>query len=123
MPLQLIYDAVNGLPIRDGEVDLYVDTIIRTHADSVITLDIASELLVTAIRVAIREGRLAPDHLQMLYRAYRADAGGLLREQPLQEIHFDRHGRSGFWPAGFCDHSENYLMRLLDWDDGSPESV
>lgn len=116
MPLRLIYDPIRGMPIRDGDVDQYVETIIRTHAESVLEFDVASELLITAIRAAVHAGRIVPTHIQLLFRPHTQDDMGVMREQPLQELRIDDDGRIDHWPIGFCDNIDKYLMELIDWD-------
>jgi predicted ATPase len=76
-----------------------VQIIVETHCDHILN----------GIRLAIHQGELAPDRFNCLHFAQQP---GLPVE--IQEILFDRRGRSRTWPKHFFDEWENALEKLLD---------
>ena len=69
-------------------------------ADTVhMSIAVANDLFITAVRVLIHEGVIPHEEVRFLFRG--------------QFLQPDRNGRLGVWPEGFCDTSEGLLSRLL----------
>jgi AAA ATPase domain/Protein of unknown function (DUF3696) len=79
-----------------------VQVIVETHSDH----------LFNALRIAIHEGTLTPDQFNCLHfsRVIRPAGTGI----EIEEIVFDRRGRTKHWPPHFFDEWENSLGTLLD---------
>ena len=83
-----------GTPISDFDVEEWYQSI-RTGGD----FYISSEIAVTRVRVAVKEGELNPEDVSFCYKG--------ICQFP------DKDGRLAQWPEGFCDVSERLLERLL----------
>jgi Uncharacterized conserved protein len=76
-----------------------VQCIIETH----------SEHVLNGIRLAIKEGSLAPDAAVGYFFAYSFSS----EMSTVQPVFFDKHGSCDCWPEGFFDESEKSLMELI----------
>jgi AAA domain/Protein of unknown function (DUF3696) len=76
-----------------------VQILVETHCDHILN----------GIRVAIHQGELSSEHFNCLHFAQQP---GLPVE--IQEILFDRRGRSHTWPEHFFDEWDKSLEQLLD---------
>ncbi len=109
--LRLTYDALGGMPFRDGEVEHYLAAVITglTELPDVdLNLHTATENLINAVRVAVLDGRLSVVQVELLYLDH--------MEHRLTPIQLTYRGRILDWPNGFCDTNANYTRRLVDWD-------
>lgn len=102
--LTLIYDANDGVPIRDGDVEAYVLALIDVMNDE-LTFTFSTENIIHSIRAAIKEQRLDRTLVQLQFRAL-----AILIDLPI-----DKDGRLDTWPDGFCDTHMRCLERLIDW--------
>lgn len=109
----LTYDALCGVPYRDGEVVQYTDAIINAQTFTGVDLHItcATANLILALRVAIKDGILPLDGVSLQYRDYRVDHHGILR--PLR---IDSNGRIDQPHPGFCDTTDGYVEELARYD-------
>ena len=72
----------------EGEGDLGVDT--------------SSEIYIMAFRVLVKEGYISSEHMEIQYEG--------------EVLSLDEFGRLTQWPKGFCDYSEDFLLRLIGWN-------
>lgn len=66
-----------------------------------IAIEIGSEVMINAIRVAIKHEQLKHEDVIMQFKD--------------QEWKLDKDGRFKKWPDGFCDVNINYLEQLVGW--------
>jgi hypothetical protein len=130
--LYLTYDALNGAPYRDGEIEHYITAIVHAqneHPLTLMELSTATDNIINGIRVAIKQGRIPLHLVRLQFRNYYPHGmffgGGLL-----QTLAIDGDGRISDWPVGFCDTNDKFIEALIDWTDdapagdiGSPDSV
>jgi len=77
-----------------------VQVVVETHSDHVLN----------GIRLAVRDGRLQPDHVQMHFFR-RPERGGQANEVVSPRV--DRNGRISSWPNDFFDQWDKSLEALL----------
>ena len=90
----------DGMIFSDFEMESIAEIIvdyIKKGKDEV--FEVSSELLIHAIRVFIKEGKININDIEIQFNG--------------EKIPFDKNGRSDYWPDGFCDTNEKLLMRLL----------
>lgn len=101
--IEITYDPKLGKSVPDGKVQSWVETFISdalTH--NVKACKVGSELMIHAIRLAIKQGKLDHNDVVFVFEG--------------EEIKSDKDGRMFHWPLGFCDHYESFLSKLLEWD-------
>ena len=74
----------NVMAFAENKVDLYHDL-----DGSDLTVSIANELTLIAFQVLVKEGKLKPDEVQVIYKN--------------KVITLDRDGRLSRWPKGMAD--------------------
>jgi len=99
----------NKVAVADGNVDRYVDDILRLgllsgyknfiHNGGDIELQYSTSNIFTAFRVAIKEGRISRVIIRFKFNG--------------KLIEYDKDGRSENWPDGFLDYEHKLLERLL----------
>lgn len=77
-----------------------VQVIVETHSDHVMN----------GIRVAVKKGRLEPEHTRFFY--FYKDMGDSYRHKVVCPV-LDENGRLNEWPEGFFDEWDNALLELL----------
>lgn len=70
-----------------------------------------SDHLLNGVRLAVREGLVAPKDVALHFFAATGDAGG----PDVTALSLDRNGAIDNWPAGFFDQAEQDLSVLADW--------
>ena len=103
----IVYDAFNGIPIRDGEVENYIEAIISANSTddgATLQLTFATENIILGLRVAIKEQRIPYQALDFRFQQDGIDTPQFVIVNVAGEA---------YAPAGFCDTSERYLIRLL----------
>lgn len=113
--ITICYDAVNGVPFRDGEIEIYIAAMQSHIANNMenLTLTVATENIINGVRVAVKQKRLPHDQVRMEYAEPQPD--GSCR---LVHLGMNTNGRYPIWPAGYCDTNERYIDKLIDWTDG-----
>lgn len=107
--LIVVYDRNFGVTPADGLIEKSVkewyDEGIRRvgTGDTSYKIWTASETVITAIRVLVKEKRFDYDKVKIFF-----ENGGTE-----QFIPFDSDGRCETWPDGFCDTSLGLLSRLF----------
>ncbi len=106
----LRYDAKSGIPFRDGEVEEYVANLAQYIQESNLDLlfVVATENIINAVRLGVKEGRLPIQAVRMEYLPTDAT------EPLVLEIGTD--GNIAPWLAGYCDTNERYIARIIEWD-------
>jgi hypothetical protein len=110
--ITVIYDAKNGIPFRDGEVDEYIDCLIEdliNHdnlQEPTFEITIATDNFLEAIRLAVRQRRIPFMWVRLMW--YPADQDPYI-------IEIDPNGNLSEWPEGFADYTQNIVARLVDW--------
>lgn len=94
----------DNLPLSQSSTLLYVDDVICKHSVGTVICT-HSELVFTAIRVAIHEERL--NHEDVEFRYYEFDDGSYESLRP------DTDGRLTHWPAKMFREQDNLLCKLL----------
>ena len=79
-----------------------IQVVIETHSDHVLN----------GIRVAVHDGKLNPDYVQLHYLQRRENRGLTFTE--VVSPHIDRNGRIDKWPDGFFDEWDKSLDALLE---------
>lgn len=77
-----------------------VQIVVETHSDH----------LLNGCRLAVRDGRLAPDTVQVHFFA-----GARGAEHGVSALRLDAEGRVDDWPRGFFDQAEQDLASLAGW--------
>jgi len=77
-----------------------VQVVVETHSDHVLN----------GIRVAVHDGKLNPNDVQLHYFQWRKEYG----QSQVSSPHIDRDGRIDKWPDGFFDEWDKNLEALLD---------
>lgn len=77
-------------------------------AGSRILVETHSDHLLNGVRLAIREGRIAPQDVSVYFFSAQA-------ESRVTRLSFDRNGSVSDWPEGFFDQSEKDLAALAGW--------
>lgn len=97
------YDPILGDVEPDALIAGYINRLIHTfdyETEDTLHRIIASEIIISGIRVAIKQKRL--DYNEVVFRFKKED------------IYPTAKGRLQSWPSGFCDHWDNYLTELID---------
>lgn len=79
-----------------------IQVVIETHSDHVLN----------GIRVAVHDGKLDPNYVQLHYLQRRENRGLTFTE--VVSPHIDRNGRIDKWPDGFFDEWDKSLDALLE---------
>ena len=104
--LKIRYDAINGMVVPDGNVADTIDKIINDWDNSIQDYwVIGSELLLTGIRVAIRQGRIDHENVEIYYNINGQD----------NIMYPDKNGLLDNWPIGFADYNDKYYHILAGW--------
>ena len=77
-----------------------VQVVVETHSDHVLN----------GIRVAVHDGKIRPDDVQLHYFQRRKEEG----QSQVISPHIDQDGRIDTWPDGFFDEWDKNLEALLD---------
>lgn len=110
--ITLIYDAFQGTPHRDGEVITTVDTLAAQNtADTTqeIIITTATENLLNALRVAVRQEKIPLEQVRIVYRKPE-DSSGPAADRIVKLY---KSGGIAPWPNGFADITDRLLMELL----------
>jgi len=95
------YMKTGGLLYADGKAEesakLLKEYIIN---NTNINLNVSSEVFINAVRVLIKEKYFDINDIQIMFNG--------------EIIPFDQDGRSYYWPEGFCDITDDFLIRLLE---------
>ncbi len=103
------YKPMLGDFVQDALVQQYVNGLIYSFAEEqhlypeVLHRDVGSELIITGIRVAIKQGKLNQNEVIFRFNGHNITA--------------DSRGRLSDWPNGFCNIWDSYLDKLLDIDE------
>lgn len=100
------YDPNGIVSVPDGKIDFVVSAIINANDIDQFEIIIPNQIVIDAIRLAVKEGRIDHNNIVFLFDEH--------------ELRVDRNGRIDEWPKGFCDKWEDILMRMLDWDKDVP---
>lgn len=106
----LLYDPINGIALPDGKVAEVVTDILDKHDPDQhfpIMVDIGNHLTVNQFRLAVADGKLRPDDIEIRYEGHK--------------IYVDLEGKLSSWPKGFCDHLMNLSARLAKRDRTNPK--
>lgn len=94
--------------VPDSEIESWVKESIKQYQEwdkyptnSEFVLRIAQEMLITMFRVAVKEGMISSDKIELRFNG--------------QTLRIDQFGRIEDWPKGFCDYNDDFLNRLLGW--------
>lgn len=106
--LTLVYDAIDGQAFPDGQVDTYVEAIVKEIGIGVeVPITFSTDNILNGIRVAIKQGRIPLDQVRLV--CYRVISGEIVD----RELRIYESGGITPWPDGFCDTNYTYLMKLL----------
>jgi len=94
----ITYNPDEGLITTDGRSMETAERIIAKGED----VTVAQELIITAIRVLIFQGKA--NHKDIIF-AYKH-----------MHLYVDKEGNLDEWPIGFCDISMNYITILCNWE-------
>lgn len=100
MKIRITFDATQGIPVRDGDSDVLVQSWIDAGTDVDFVTGTAN--VIDSIRLALAKDRLTQDQVSFIFE------GRTL----------ENNGKSGikYWPNGFCDHGSKRLRGI----SGSP---
>jgi len=97
--ITVVYDPSGGLVFPDARVQEWVDNTIVCHqAGADLRVTVGSELIMTAIRVAVRLGHISSDQIQFEFN------GAIW--------HVNSEGAVDALPAGFCCYMAGYTYAL-----------
>jgi hypothetical protein len=96
--IRIRYDALDGVAVRDGDVNQFVDDI-NWGLEQNIEISVSTENVINEVRARIKEGMIPYINVVFLF------------DQKILLV--DKNGRLDWWPNGFCDTIEKQLMRLL----------
>jgi len=100
--ITLIYDPVNGVALRDGELDLVASKLVETGGEFIF----ANEVFLDSIRVLVKRGIIKPKNIEVRW----TNPKGVLIG-----FNFNKFGILDYWPKGFCDKRDGYLNELINW--------
>jgi hypothetical protein len=64
------YDAKYGMPVRDGDAEQYAFELVRRaneNPEEITTLEVATENIINALRVAVKRTYIAPERIQVQF--------------------------------------------------------
>jgi len=104
MKLTIRYSKV-GKIVPDLAVTEWLEELMEqienTPEVNTISIEIGGEVMINAVRLAIKQERLNCEDVTIQFED--------------QEWQFDYDGRCLSWPVGFCDTNEFLLEHLLGW--------
>jgi len=105
MKIEITYDPLNGHVISDGRIPEYINNLVEKYKQkdsSDIVLCIGSELMIHAIRVAIKKGQFYFEDIVFKFNG--------------EVVTMNKDARPQRWPDGFCDNFEHFLALILGWE-------
>lgn len=106
-------EILMGTPIPPHELRRKIDYLLEfTKEDTSVVLCTQSEIVLLAVRVAIHQGKIAPDRVEVLWFADHCNDSEEIK------ITIDRNGRLPSHPYGFFDIQETMLVELLTPREG-----
>ena len=97
MHIRLTFDPLNGVPIRDGDSDTLVQSLIDS-TDDVVHFTTGTSNVIDSMRLAMAENRINSVQVTFIFNG----------------IELINHGKTGiqYWPEGFCDHHRKRLSLI-----------
>lgn len=101
MKIRITFDALQGVPVRDGDSDALVNAWIEAGKDVEFITGTAN--VIDSVRLALAKDKLTQDQVVYIFEG----------------IELANNGKSGikYWPKGFCDHASKRLRGIA----GAPE--
>lgn len=101
MKIRITFDALQGVPVRDGDSDALVNAWIEAGKDVEFITGTAN--VIDSIRLALAKDKLTQDQVVYVFEG----------------VELANNGKSGikYWPKGFCDHSSKRLRGIA----GAPD--
>ncbi len=106
MKIIVVYDPMYGFAIADARIEEFVNSMVAKYEENdriAMTYGIGSETIITAIRVAIKQGRINFEDFTLKFND--------------KEIKFDKNGRTNDWKKGLCDYVDEMLHILIDYEE------
>lgn len=97
--LTIIYDPHIGTACPDGEAMNVAKELIKQGGTHLI----GSNLIIEAVRVLAKRGEIPFNQVEFEFGKEK-----ILMTPTFQLTH---------WPRGFCDHLDNLLMEIIDWNN------
>jgi hypothetical protein len=101
--IKMIYRAKSGNAFPDGRVIEEVEWLITLLPDTEISF--STENILLAVRVAIKQGRLPREAVELWFDAENGS--------PKRRLTIYPGGGISPWPDGFCDTTDNLIIALL----------
>lgn len=101
MKIRITFDALQGVPVRDGDSDALVNAWIEAGKDVEFITGTAN--VIDSVRLALAKDKLTQDQVVYIFEG----------------VELANNGKSGikYWPKGFCDHASKRLRGIA----GAPE--
>lgn len=101
MKIRITFDALQGVPVRDGDSDNLVQSWIDAGMDVEFVTGTAN--IIDSVRLALAKDKLTQDQVVYIFEG----------------VELANNGKSGikYWPKGFCDHASKRLRGIA----GAPE--
>lgn len=99
--LTIVFDEANGECVRDSEVEALVDNLIKASKVGKVVYTIGQELIVCALRVAIKTGKIPSSEVVL----------GIQRGDKFVQLELNDKGRVSPWPEEF-NTNLNLLQQL-----------
>lgn len=97
MKIRITFDALQGVPVRDGDSDALVNAWIEAGKDVEFITGTAN--VIDSIRLALAKDKLTQDQVVYIFEG----------------AELVNNGKSGikYWPKGFCDHASKRLRGIF----------
>ena len=101
MKIRITFDALQGVPVRDGDSDNLVQSWIDAGVDVEFVTGTAN--IIDSVRLALAKDKLTQDQVVYVFEG----------------VELANNGKSGikYWPKGFCDHASKRLRGIA----GAPD--
>lgn len=101
MKIRITFDAVEGVPVRDGDSDNLVQSWIDAGVDVDFVTGTAN--VIDSIRLALAKDKLTQSQVVYIFEGFE----------------LINNGKAGikYWPKGFCDHASKRIRGI----SGAPE--
>ena len=100
--LTVEYNPNKGVVVPDNKIAGYVNKLIKLSKYSNVSVSVASEMIISQIRVTLTEGKLMKDNVIILYK--------------MEEIILAEDCKFKYnTPEGFCDTYDKQLDKLIEF--------
>lgn len=101
MKIRITFDALQGVPVRDGDSDALVNAWIEAGKDVEFITGTAN--VIDSVRLALAQDKLTQEQVVYIFEG----------------TELVNNGKSGikYWPKGFCDHASKRLRGIAGATD------